>query len=431
VPVPAFYEVRGGPVGAPFVLPDSFDAARSALGDRFPHAQKGIDQLLGEMEKIAGAMGTLSRGPQAFQKPLDALGALKNLLPAVRDWTLSLSQKLDRLFGRDEAVKCAIAANLPYYHDDPDTLWWVFFAMAQGSYLLSGGRYVQTGSQRLSSALARAIKTAGSEVLLRRVVTAIGADSDGRMTSITHTAKDGSDPQTVETCRVVSDAAPQIAAAMMPPAQAKILRESFASKTPSISLFSLTLGLSKPPREVGLTTYSTQLLPGWMTALSDFSAASSLMAGEPADRIPPLAIVDYAAIDAKISAPPYSLSIVGPDRVSNWEGMSVDAYRDKRARWQEAIVRDLDKIFPGLANAVVASSFNTAFSVQQYLNAPNGAVYGFAPTPPATLFSAPVRSPATPFAGFYLASAYTSFGGYSGVIQSAGACADMILRERA
>jgi hypothetical protein len=40
-----------------------------------------------------------------------------------------------------------------------------------------------------------------------------------------------------------------------------------------------------------------------------------------------------------------------------------------------------------------------------------------------------VRSPRTAVPGVYLASAYAGFGGYSGVVQSAGACADMILRE--
>jgi hypothetical protein len=57
------------------------------------------------------------------------------MLPAIRDWTLSLSQKLDRTFGNNEAVKAALVANLSYYHDDPATTWWVFFAAAQGSYL--------------------------------------------------------------------------------------------------------------------------------------------------------------------------------------------------------------------------------------------------------------------------------------------------------
>ena len=78
----------------------------------------------------------------------------------------------------------------------------------------------------------------------------------------------------------------------------------------------------------------------------------------------------------------------------------------------------------------MASSFNTALSVRQYLNAPEGAVYGFAPTPPRSIRRASGRSPRTAMPGLYLASAYAGFGGYTGVVQSAGACADMILRER-
>ena len=78
---------------------------------------------------------------------------------------------------------------------------------------------------------------------------------------------------------------------------------------------------------------------------------------------------------------------------------------------------------------MVASSFNSALSVRQYLNAPDGAVYGFAPSPPSSIRKNPFRSPRTAIPGFYLASAYAGFGGYTGVIQSAGVCADMILRE--
>jgi hypothetical protein len=40
-----------------------------------------------------------------------------------------------------------------------------------------------------------------------------------------------------------------------------------------------------------------------------------------------------------------------------------------------------------------------------------------------------MRSPRTAVPGLYLASAYAGFGGYTGVVQSAGACAEMILRE--
>ena len=107
----------------------------------------------------------------------------------------------------------------------------------------------------------------------------------------------------------------------------------------------------------------------------------------------------------------------------------MDAYREKRGRWQQAIVRYLDGIYPGLAQAIVASSFNSALSVRQYLNAPHGAVYGFAPAPARAPHIIPRRSPRTVIPGLYLASAYAGFGGYSGVVQSAGACADMILQD--
>ena len=429
IPSGAFYEARGGPLDQPFVMPDNFDTARRALTERFPEARAGIHQLLAEMERIASAMGSLSQGADAFKNPRETLGALLKLVPAVRDWRLSLSQKLDRIFGDNEAVKCAVAANLSYYHDDPATLWWIYFAMAQGSYLLSGGRFVQGGSQRLSSALARAIRVAGGEVLVRRVVSGIALDQQGRAGTVTHTARDGSDPQVVEGLRIVSNAAPAVLAPLMPQAAAEKLTESYTARTPSMSLFALTLGLSKPPREFGISAYSTQLLPGEMKRLSDYAQGAALMANEPGERMPPMSIVDYAAIDSGVPAPPYVLSILGPDLLSNWDSSDMDAYREKRGRWQEAIVRHLSSFYPDLADNVVASSFNTALSVRQYLNAPGGAVYGFAPTPPRSIWRTPVRSPRTSIPGLYLASAYAGFGGYSGVVQSGGACADMILRE--
>ena len=424
IPSGAFYQARGGPLRTPFLLPDNFDEARQALTERFPEARKGIEQLLDEMKRIVTAAATVSQGKDAPEDPSETL--LK-LLPDAGDWSLSLSQKLDRVFGDNEAVKCVLAANLSYFHDDPTTMWWIYFAMAQGSYLQGGGRYVQGGSQRLSSALARAIKLAGGEALVRRVVTGISLNGD--IKTVTHTAKDGSDPKTVECLRIVGNAAPAALEPLMEADAAEKLSQGYARQTPSASLFALTLGLSKPPCEFGVATYSTQLLPPWMKQFADYGQGAALMAEEPGERMPPMSVVDYAAIDSGVPAPPYVLSVLGPDLLSNWDSSDMDAYREKRGRWQVAIVRYLSSYFPGLGDAVVASSFNSALSVRQYLNAPDGAVYGFAPMPPSSIRQSPFRSPRTAIPGFYLASAYAGFGGYTGVIQSAGVCADMILRE--
>ena len=165
-----------------------------------------------------------------------------------------------------------------------------------------------------------------------------------------------------------------------------------------------------------------------MTRLADYAQGTQLMAGEPDGRLPPLAIVDYAAIDSGVPSPPYVLSVVGPDRVLNWDGLEQDAYRAKRDRWQQALLAHLDRSYPGLAGAVTAAAFNTAYSVQQYLGAPQGAVYGVAPLLPNS--DAPYRAPRTTLPGLYLSSAYAGIGGYSGVVQAAEGCADLILKDR-
>jgi phytoene dehydrogenase-like protein len=394
IPAGGFYEVRGGPLRTPLVLPDNFDGARQALTDRFSECRAGIEQIFSEMERIAS--GSDRAEP-----------------------TLSLADKLDQLFGDHEAIKCALAANLSYYHDDPATLPWAVFAAAQGSYLLSGGRFVEGGSQRLSSALARAIRAAGGQVLLRRVASQVATDTNGHV--ITHTARDGSDPQIVASQFVASNAAPAVLSTILPATDAGLLTKAYAAQQPSISLFALTLGLAKPPREFGISHYSTQLLPDWMTSLADYAQGTRLMGAEPAGRMPPLAIVDYAAIPSAIPAPPFVLSVVGTDHISNWDQVPPDDYREKRGRWQAALIAYLDRHYPGLAKAVIATSFNTALSVQQYLNAPNGSVYGFAP--------GPGRSPRTPVNGVYLASAYAGLGGYTGAIEAGAACADTILAD--
>ena len=155
VPTGSMYEVRGGPIGEPFVMPDDFSKAKSALVERFPSVAAGIRSVFGDMERIATGLGILSKGRRAFQNPMEGLSAIVRLGPMVKGWRFSLADRFNQAFDSNEAVKCALAANLPYFHDDPDGLWWILFAVAQGGFLASGGRYIKGGSQRLSRALPR------------------------------------------------------------------------------------------------------------------------------------------------------------------------------------------------------------------------------------------------------------------------------------
>ena len=430
VPTGGLYEVRGGPVGTPFSLPEGFAAARDALLARFPAALAGIATILGNAERIATGLGVLSRGRAAFRDPREGAAALIKLGPLLRDWRRPLGEVLARAFGDDEAIKCALAANLACYHDDPDALWWVFFALAQGGFLGSGGRFIRGGSQRLSSALARAVKAAGGEVQVRRRATAIRLGRDGRAAGVTHTDRRGENAIEHAAPVIIANAAPSIIAAMLPQTARAAFAHAYKTHKPSMSVFSATYGLSIRPSEFGMRAYANFLLPSWMRKLSDYRHSATLLGEPPGSQMPVMTVVDFSAIDSGLGGPPYPVSVVGPDRLANWTGFDTDTYDAKRNSWRDAIATAIDREFPGFANHIVASVFNTAYSVNSYLGTPDGAIYGFAPLPPTgSIWRGVDRSVITAIPGLYLASAFAGFGGFTGAIKAGGDAADRVLAE--
>lgn len=428
VPTGSVYEVRGGPLKVPFVLPEGFSEARAALADRFPSLKSGIDNLLLEMEHITAGVGALSRGRAAFDDPLAGLSAVLKLGPLATGWRRSLSERLQAAFADNEAAKCALAANLPYWHDDPDALWWVLFAIAQGGYIGSGGCYIQGGSQRLSNALARAFKAAGGELILRRRVTSILLGADGAPIGVVHEGKDGGERVEARARVVVSNAAPAVVAGMLPGPAGERFAAPYAARRLSISLFSVMFGLSEQPSRFGMSSYATMLLPEWMKTLADYRRGADILAELPGETIPPIAVVNYSAIDAGLGGPPYPVSVVGVDRLSNWQGLDSAGYEQKRDLWRAALIAALDRTYPGFAGSITTCAFNTAASVSNYLEAPEGAVYGFAPIAPSTpIWTGTGRSPRTAIDRLFLASSYAGCGGYTGAILAGSDAARQVL----
>jgi phytoene dehydrogenase-like protein len=168
-----------------------------------------------------------------------------------------------------------------------------------------------------------------------------------------------------------------------------------------------------------------------MKSLSDHRRSADLLAVAPGQEQPLLTIVDYSAIDSGLGGPPYPVSVVGVDRLANWSGLNKAAAETKREQWRQAVIAAIDREFPGFATHVVASVFNTALSLRGYLNAPEGAIYGFAPVPPSgPIWRGTGRSAKTPIPGLYLASSYAGSGGFTGAILAGGTAADLILARR-
>ena len=433
LPTGALYKVRGGPLGEAFELPFGFAAAHDALAERFPDKRAAIKRFLGEVEQIHDAMWTLKQAREEASLAKFARG-LWEVAPAAAGWQNSLHEIMERDFAGCEALKCALGANLAYYGDDPRRLWWIFYALAQGGYIASGGAYIKGGSRQLSLKLAKAITKTGGVVRLGRLVNAIETDADGAAIAIRHVARRAEDnEERIETRVVMANCAPSVAAEMMDaPARAK-MDEVFGERRLSTSLYSANFGLSAKPTTVGLTDFSTVVLPSDMQRFDQYGDGAGAMAEDPKGALPLHAIANFTAVDSGLwDEPPILVSVLGLDRLDNWKGLSRETAAARRERWLDAIQASLDRDYPGFGGLVTTRMLLNAYSMSGYLNTPEGAVYGFAalPAEEPILMGFP-RTPATPIAGLYLASAFGGEHGFNGAMLSGAEAARLAERRLA
>jgi phytoene dehydrogenase-like protein len=248
-----------------------------------------------------------------------------------------------------------------------------------------------------------------------------------RITGVGHHAHGGSDAR-VDTAGVVfGNAAPQRLAEMLPVEWREIFLAPYQKRRLSISLWTLSIGLSRPASEFGVTHYSNFIFPDWMRSIDGFREAAAILAEDPRERMPPYVFVDYHQVASGLNeAGPFLGSFCGIDRVENWVPLAADQKRQRKQRWIDRLIGDLDRNFPGIASAVVHREMATAETMQHFLNTPGGAVYGFAPED--TLIETMGRSPSTAIHGLWLASAFNMGGGFSGAMLGGAAAAHAALR---
>lgn len=416
VPVGDFYQVRGRLFDPPFSLPPGLDAAENALASRFPAHRRAFRRFFERIRAVHDAMAVLGEEHSSLWWYLHAPVLPLKFWPLIRDLRQSLSGVLADLFEDDEVPKIALAANLAYHAADPEKLWWLLYAVLWGGFFAAGGTYIRGGSGALSSRLVEVVEEEGGVALCGRTVTDILLDEGGRAVGVVHAATDGSDRREERAPVLFGNAAPGVLAEALPPRARDGFLRRYAGRRPSTSLFAISLGSNRRPSESGFTHYSTMLIPEWMKSLSDFTCMAELLGGPPGERMPVLSVVDYSAIDSGLNpAGPHLVSVVGLDQVSNWESLDEETYEGRREAWIQAIVAEIDRTFPGFADAVVHGEMATALTMRRYLNTPEGAVYGFAAEPPT-------RGPVpraedgvkTSVPGLWLASSFGGSGGFTG-----------------
>jgi all-trans-retinol 13,14-reductase len=427
VDVGDLHEVRSPLFDKPFVLPHGLDAALAASKAHFPQQAGGVEQYFERIDAVRQAVAMMSDHQDDRSWWLWNAPTLPwRLWPLIRDRHATLSEVFGRLFGSNEAVKLALASNLGYYTDDPDTMPFIQFAVPQASYLTGGGHYIRGGSQVLSDRLVAIIREAGGEVEAGREVETILLDGN-RTRGVRHRARKTDEVREELAPIVFGNAAPTVLAAMLPEDKRTTFMSRYMGRRPSISLWSMSLGLNRHSHDFGVRHYSTSILPSWLTTLSRFRDAAAILGEDSDDRITPYGLVAYDQIDSGLNADgPYLAALVGLDRVQNWAGLTPEAKRERKERWMDRIVVDLDRQFPGIAGSIVHREMSTSETFQQYLNTPGGSLYGFAPESRGFMPLA-----ATAISGLYLASAFTGGGGFTGAILGGGWAARAAMRSDA
>jgi len=431
VPVSPFFSVRGGPVGDTFDLPVGFEAAQEAMARRFPESRPGIGRLFALMETLQTGVADLTqaRADRSVGKLLRGVLELRSL---VGDWRASLDDVLTRTLGDHEAPKFAVAGNLGYYADDPRRMWWPFFALAQGAFLSAGGVFIKGGSRTLSMKLAKIVMKAGGSVLLGREAVGVSLDARGRAAVVRYA--DPKAPDAIEHVGakvVLANCAPDVLAGLLGEPLRGGVDGAYGTRALSTSLFTAHFGISAPPAKFGLDRYGTVVLPQWTASLRDLAESAELLGADPGNRLPSYGIANYGAIDSGLAnGGPTLVSVVGLDRLNNWAALTPQQEKDRRERWLDAFQVALDRDYPGFAGAVTERLFLNARSMRNFLNTPDGAVYGFAPMPPQRgICGGYPRSPRTPIPGLYLASSFGGSGGFTGAMMSGAAAARTAIGE--
>jgi phytoene dehydrogenase-like protein len=426
VDVGDLYEVRGSQIGEPFALPCGMERALGAAIARYPHQSEALEDYF---RRLAGARGAVALAAKHQNDPAywlrHAPEAVRRLWPLLREGRATVTEVLDEIFGTDEVVKLALTANLSYFHDDPARMPFLRFAIPQASYLLGGGHYIRGGSQTLSNRLVELTTEADGVVETGRDVFALVFGGEC-VIGVAHHGRSQSDPRVEYAPVIFGNAAPGRLAEMMPESRRGAFLAPYAKRRPSISLWTLSLGLSRPPAEFGVRSYSTFILPSWMRTLGAMRDCGAILGEDAGRRLPPYAFVDYHRIDSGLNAAgPYLGSLCGIDRLENWAHLSAEAKQARKTVWMDRLIAYLDREFPGIAKAVVHREMATAETLANYLNTPEGAVYGFAPEREG---SNPLGMTArTAIKGLWLASAYVFGGGFTGaMIGGATAARDAI-----
>jgi len=213
---------------------------------------------------------------------------------------------------------------------------------------------------------------------------------------------------------VISNADPlQTYLRLLPPERvSRILRLRLERMRPSLSLYTLYLGIDRLPSAVGIEHDELFVSPSGSADLAwERARAHEIHHTD-------WAVASYEHSDPGMAPPGCGvLSFTELTPAGDWLDLAPEAYRARKARVQRQLLAKYCRRFPGLEGCVVVQELATPRTLWRYTRNSHGAVYGFEQTPDQ---AGPQRlGNRAPVAGLYLTGSWTwAGGGYEGALMS-------------
>lgn len=382
------------------VIPHNPELAINRLLKEFPDEEKGINTY--------------------FEHLLNA----RKILKERRDQEdISVGEFLDEIISNND-LKLILLGNLGYFHDDPYTLSYSYYLNAQGAYYNGRANFVKGGSQKLSDALKEIIEENGGEVKLNHLVSKILFENGVPSAVQYHKKEKTTSTEFTDSASeiIVNAALPNLVKEMMPAMYAGSLADQVDKMKIGASLLTVYYGFNKSLARLGNKHYSTFFYDPSVKSQSD------ILANNHSDfDTRSFTFVDYGQVDSGLAPEGKSVGAVCCiDYPADWENLSPQEYKNKKAEAGRKITERCEKLIPGFSDAVEHMEVATSLSVRRYTLNPGGAVYGFARLPgKKTDFLNNLPS------NLHIASAWGKLGGgFSGAIISGYMTAYGILRKQ-
>lgn len=333
---------------------------------------------------------------------------------------LTIGEYLDSII-KDEWLKLILLANISYYHDDPYSLSFIYYCIAQESYY-NGCWYIGGSSQTLSDYLAKIITDNGGEIIKNNLVTDILMKDCVAIGVQCKSLKKKSEKQVIKAKFVVANTSFNNVKNMLPLPFQQLFMKNVLSFKNSCSCTSVHLIFkNKLPINIIDKHYNIIIYPKQVNALKDLSWSKDIK-----NKI--INFVYYSQVDSSLSYIEKGIATISiVDYISNWNNLPLTEYRNKKKNIAQYLINCVNEVVP-IKDFIESYEVSTPRTIERFTLNPSGAIYGYAQTPEQSLSFRPNNS--TVISGLYMASAWTSpGGGFSGAIVSGYMCFKEILKK--